>query len=63
MARPNRRLVGIRELAPLVAVPGSPDVHAAIAVKGTGAFSCDRLLTGLGHASLSHLRRAQTPAL
>ena len=35
----------------------------AVAVRGSGAFSCDRLLSRLSHASISQVRRAQTAAL
>jgi hypothetical protein len=35
----------------------------AALVKGSGAFSCDRLLSGLSHASSSQVRRAQTTVL
>lgn len=35
----------------------------AVAVKGSGALSCDRLLTRPSHASTSHVRRMQTAAL
>jgi len=35
----------------------------AVAVKGSGALACDRLLTRPSHASTSHVRRMQTAAL
>jgi putative oxidoreductase len=53
----NQQGEGIEYHLPAVAL------GLAVAVKGSGAFSCDRLLPGPSHASISQVGSAQTATL